>query len=175
MTKTRARIKKERAKATQGSFGRERYSLKFNLLAGGWRNWCISCQIWHQEMDISSLKTEGDLQDQWSNWQAMPRAVPIFEILTFLTGGTITWTQKLRKMPSLRKRRHVSLKLIKSSAISGRTLRNSCQEGEIQIWNCRSDNCIKNYYYSTLRKHIRRINKNLKASKIGKSNWVNCI
>jgi transcriptional activator Myb len=26
----------------------------------------------------------------------------------------------------------------------------------------RSDNCIKNYYYSTLRKHLRRINKSLK-------------
>lgn len=27
----------------------------------------------------------------------------------------------------------------------------------------RSDNCIKNYYYSTHRKHLRRINKSLKS------------
>jgi len=32
----------------------------------------------------------------------------------------------------------------------------------------RSDNCIKNYYYSTLRKHLRRINKNLKQSQAAK-------
>ena len=31
----------------------------------------------------------------------------------------------------------------------------------------RSDNCIKNYYYSTLRKHLRRINKGLKMFNIG--------
>ena len=31
----------------------------------------------------------------------------------------------------------------------------------------RSDNCIKNYYYSTLRKHLRRINKSLKQCQIG--------
>lgn len=34
--------------------------------------------------------------------------------------------------------------------------------------NNRSDNCIKNYYYSTQRKHIRRINKNLKQCNIAK-------
>lgn len=33
---------------------------------------------------------------------------------------------------------------------------------------CRSDNCIKNYYYSTLRKHIRRINKSLKQCQVAK-------
>ena len=33
----------------------------------------------------------------------------------------------------------------------------------------RSDNCIKNYYYSTLRKHLRRINKSLKQCQIGKN------
>jgi hypothetical protein len=33
---------------------------------------------------------------------------------------------------------------------------------------CRSDNCIKNYYYSTLRKHLRRINKSLKQCNVGK-------
>ena len=32
----------------------------------------------------------------------------------------------------------------------------------------RSDNCIKNYYYSTHRKHQRRINKALKHTQIGK-------
>ncbi len=32
----------------------------------------------------------------------------------------------------------------------------------------RSDNCIKNYYYSTLRKHLRRINKSLKQCQIAK-------
>ena len=32
----------------------------------------------------------------------------------------------------------------------------------------RSDNCIKNYYYSTHRKHQRRINKGLKHASIGK-------
>mmetsp|Transcript_31275 Transcript_31275/g.23242 ORF Transcript_31275/g.23242 Transcript_31275/m.23242 type:complete len:83 (+) Transcript_31275:411-659(+) len=32
----------------------------------------------------------------------------------------------------------------------------------------RSDNCIKNYYYSTLRKHLRRINKLLKLCNMGK-------
>ena len=32
----------------------------------------------------------------------------------------------------------------------------------------RSDNCIKNYYYSTLRKHIRRINKSLKQCQVAK-------
>ena len=32
----------------------------------------------------------------------------------------------------------------------------------------RSDNCIKNYYYSTLRKHLRRINKSLKICQIAK-------
>ncbi len=32
----------------------------------------------------------------------------------------------------------------------------------------RSDNCIKNYYYSTLRKHLRRINKSLKQGQIAK-------
>lgn len=35
----------------------------------------------------------------------------------------------------------------------------------------RSDNCIKNYYYSTLRKHLRRINKNLKQSDAGNYIW----
>ena len=34
----------------------------------------------------------------------------------------------------------------------------------------RSDNCIKNYYYSTHRKHQRRINKGLKHANIGK--WI---
>lgn len=34
--------------------------------------------------------------------------------------------------------------------------------------NSRSDNCIKNYYYSTLRKHIRRINKSLKQQLVGR-------
>lgn len=34
----------------------------------------------------------------------------------------------------------------------------------------RSDNCIKNYYYSTLRKHLRRINKSLKQCNVGK--WL---
>jgi myb proto-oncogene protein len=34
----------------------------------------------------------------------------------------------------------------------------------------RSDNCIKNYYYSTLRKHLRRINKSLKTFQIGNLN-----
>jgi hypothetical protein len=33
--------------------------------------------------------------------------------------------------------------------------------------NYRSDNCIKNYYYSTLRKHLRKINKNLKFFEVG--------
>jgi len=33
----------------------------------------------------------------------------------------------------------------------------------------RSDNCIKNYFYSTHRKHQRRINKSLRNSQIGKS------
>ena len=33
----------------------------------------------------------------------------------------------------------------------------------------RSDNCIKNYYYSTHRKHQRRINKGLKHASIGKN------
>lgn len=32
----------------------------------------------------------------------------------------------------------------------------------------RSDNCIKNYYYSTLRKLLRRINKSLKHWQIAK-------
>lgn len=31
----------------------------------------------------------------------------------------------------------------------------------------RSDNCIKNYFYSTHRKHQRRINKSLKHAQIG--------
>lgn len=33
----------------------------------------------------------------------------------------------------------------------------------------RSDNCIKNYFYSTHRKHQRRINKSLKHAQICKS------
>mmetsp|Transcript_61050 Transcript_61050/g.83893 ORF Transcript_61050/g.83893 Transcript_61050/m.83893 type:complete len:122 (-) Transcript_61050:261-626(-) len=32
----------------------------------------------------------------------------------------------------------------------------------------RSDNCIKNYYYSTLRKLLRRINKSIKHCQIAK-------
>ena len=32
----------------------------------------------------------------------------------------------------------------------------------------RSDNCIKNYFYSTHRKHQRRINKSLKLTSVGK-------
>lgn len=32
----------------------------------------------------------------------------------------------------------------------------------------RSDNCIKNYFYSTHRKHERRINKSLKHAQVGK-------
>jgi len=32
----------------------------------------------------------------------------------------------------------------------------------------RSDNCIKNYYYSTHRKHQRRINKGLKHASIAR-------
>jgi len=32
----------------------------------------------------------------------------------------------------------------------------------------RSDNCIKNYFYSTHRKHQRRINKALRNANIGK-------
>jgi hypothetical protein len=32
----------------------------------------------------------------------------------------------------------------------------------------RSDNCIKNYFYSTHRKHQRRINKSLKHAQVGK-------
>lgn len=41
----------------------------------------------------------------------------------------------------------------------------------------RSDNCIKNYFYSTHRKHQRRINKSLKHVSICKSTFslVNCI
>lgn len=41
----------------------------------------------------------------------------------------------------------------------------------------RSDNCIKNYFYSTHRKHQRRINKSLKHVSICKSNFslVDCI
>jgi len=35
----------------------------------------------------------------------------------------------------------------------------------------RSDNCIKNYFYSTHRKHQRRINKSLKHVSICKSNF----
>lgn len=37
----------------------------------------------------------------------------------------------------------------------------------------RSDNCIKNYFYSTHRKHQRRINKSLKHAQICKSNCSN--
>mmetsp|Transcript_15074 Transcript_15074/g.23315 ORF Transcript_15074/g.23315 Transcript_15074/m.23315 type:complete len:197 (-) Transcript_15074:2641-3231(-) len=37
-----------------------------------------------------------------------------------------------------------------------------------KLLNGRSDNCIKNYYYSTLRKHIRRINKSLKQCQVAK-------
>ena len=32
----------------------------------------------------------------------------------------------------------------------------------------RSDNCIKNYFYSTHRKHQRRINKSLRNVQVGK-------
>lgn len=42
----------------------------------------------------------------------------------------------------------------------------------IFIINNRSDNCIKNYYYSTLRKHLRRINKGLKVCNVGKYSSV---
>lgn len=40
--------------------------------------------------------------------------------------------------------------------------------------NGRSDNCIKNYYYSTLRKHIRRINKGLKQCQVAKKLALRC-
>ena len=39
----------------------------------------------------------------------------------------------------------------------------------------RSDNCIKNYFYSTHRKHQRRINKCLRNAQVGKSNKQNYI
>ena len=63
---------------------------------------------------------------------------------------------------------------------SGLTQPNSWKEGKFTHLNkyclyinplyCfnRSDNCIKNYYYSTLRKHIRRINKSLKQCQVAK-------
>ena len=38
----------------------------------------------------------------------------------------------------------------------------------------RSDNCIKNYFYSTHRKHQRRINKSLKHAQICKFSFKKC-
>lgn len=38
----------------------------------------------------------------------------------------------------------------------------------------RSDNCIKNYFYSTHRKHQRRINKSLRNVQVGKCSFFPC-
>lgn len=56
-----------------------------------------------------------------------------------------------------------------------------CQITQWKVSDCviklllnRSDNCIKNYYYSTLRKHIRRINKSLKQCQVAKRLNLKC-
>lgn len=49
-------------------------------------------------------------------------------------------------------------KLIKNMEISGHKFRNSSKEGK-KIYEFRTDNAIKNHFYSSIRRSLRRINK----------------
>jgi hypothetical protein len=84
----------------------------------------------------------------------VPRKVPLKNI----SDGTISSTQKSIRNPGLKKRKNSSLKLIKSTETGGSIFPNSLKAGNFQV-NLRTDNSIKNHFYSTIRRSLRRICK----------------
>jgi hypothetical protein len=87
-------------------------------------------------------------------WETVPRKVPLKNI----SDGTISSTLKSIRNPGLKKRKNCSLKLIKSTETGGSIFPNSLKAGNFQV-NLRTDNSIKNHFYSTIRRSLRRICK----------------
>ncbi len=74
--------------------------------------------------------------------------------------GIITFLQLFPKIHGLFKNKISFLNFIDSKEISGKTYQNNSLAGKL-IFLFRTDNDLKNHFYSTLRKSLRRLNKSL--------------
>lgn len=73
-------------------------------------------------------------------------------------GITIILTRISSTQSGRSKRSKFCFNCMKKSVISGRSSRINCPEGKYFAL-LRTDNCVKNHFYSKLRKAVRKINK----------------
>jgi hypothetical protein len=73
--------------------------------------------------------------------------------------GIIIYRPKLINLNGLTNNKISSLRFIIKLEASGNKLRNSWTTGTLIIHPFRTDNAVKNHFYSTLRRSLRRINK----------------
>jgi hypothetical protein len=88
----------------------------------------------------------------------------------FNKDGIIILILKLKKIIGQKKKRKFYSKSIWSMVISGQILRSSYLGGIIILY--RTDNTIKNHFYSKLRKFLRKIMKNLNSENIFEENNI---
>jgi hypothetical protein len=72
--------------------------------------------------------------------------------------GIIIWCQGFQRRSGRNPKRKNYFPFIKASVISGPLLRNICLAGTTFLLS-RTDNSIKNYFYSTVRRSLRRMGK----------------
>jgi len=113
-------------------------------------------------VETRCFSVQGEVPDSWQDRQAVQRTVNSSHFLD----GTTTWTRRSKRIRFHRKRRPKYFNFISVTVINGQKLQNFLMAGNNDYY-FRSDNCIKNYYYSTLRKHLRKINKDLRKGDVG--------
>ena len=97
---------------------------------------------------------EAKIQYSWQIWETVQIKVNV----NFNLDGIISSTLRLIKNPGPNRKKNSYLKPTKPTETDGSTFPNSFKAGKFQV-DFRTDNSIKNHFYSTIRRSLRRICK----------------
>ena len=107
-------------------------------------------------MDPHCRRNAKNLSQKLPHFQTNQIKVPF---LSNIDGTTIWILKSAKNLGRLRNKTYCSRHIV-GTGTNGRKSQRSCREGR-RLDNRRTDNYVKNHFYSTLRRSLRRINKYL--------------